>query len=146
MLQENQKRLLKKQIALFNSSYEGEVLAAVNAANRTLKSANLGWIDIAENINNESNQDSTYEAYQAGWAAGYNHGLNHRVQPENHFDEDKYHEMLVALEKHNDKLNQWSRAFVSNLLQNWFHNGTEKRLSQKQCAVIDRMFKQFCGV
>jgi len=140
VLQESKTKLLK-ELSLLGSDFQGEQIAALNAIERTLRSSDLTWNDFIQSL------DSTdLGAHNSGFSDGFQAGCDYRNSEQIYPDRTRYHEMLVALEKHSDKLNDWSRAFVSNLLGNWFYSGTEKRLSQKQCAVIDRMFKQFCGV
>ena len=55
MLRQKQRTMLTKQILLLSSNHDGEVLAAVAAANRTLAKANADWHDVIEAFDKGSN-------------------------------------------------------------------------------------------
>ena len=131
MLQQKQRTMLTKQILLFSSNHDGEVLAAVAAANRTLAKANADWHDVIEAFDKGSNGEH-YDG--AGcYAAGFQAGCNQKNQPD-------HHEMLSQLKRKEHVLNEWSAQFVNNL-----YNHKDWRLTEKQCACIERMYRQFCG-
>ena len=133
VVQQDNRRLLTKQIALFSSSHDGEVLAAVNAANKTLKSANITWLDIAATLNNEpTNLVDSHEAFQAGFSEGFQAGCN-RQSPKDH------HQILLALKRNEAKLNAWATVFVENIMSTYFDNGSNKRLTLKQCQCIEKL-------
>ena len=112
MLQENQRRKLTKQIALFSSSIDGEVLSAVNAANKTLSAAKMDWLDIAASLNTSPNEYNSHEVFQAGYSAGYRAGQSAAPQT----NTNDYHQMLLSLKSNEAKLNTWAISFVTSLL------------------------------
>ena len=128
MLQEKQRTMLTKQILLFSSNYDGEVLAAVAAANRTLAKSDSSWHDVIEAFD----QGCPDEGYNSGYADGFQAGCNHKNQPD-------HHQMLSELKSRENVLNEWSKSFIDNL-----HNNKNWRLTEKQCAVIERLHRQFC--
>ena len=137
MLQEKQRTKLTKQILLFSSSYDGEVLAAVAAANRTLAKNNSSWHEVVASLeaNGKGFDQGLGTGYDAGYADGYRHGAN-GAQSHN-LD---HHQMLSQLKHKAHVLNDWSKSFIENL-----HNHKDWCLSAKQCAVIERLHRQFCG-
>ena len=126
MLQEKQRTMLTKEIFLFSSSFEGEQLSALNAANKTLKKNNSSWHEVTEALNGKADH------YSAGYAAGFEAGCNQ--------NKPNHYEMLCQLKQKDQVLNDWSKLFIDNL-----YNHTDWQLSKKLCAVIERMYKQFCG-
>jgi len=137
LIETNRSKLIK-QLSLLSSDYQGEQIAALNAIQRTLKSSNATWNDFIQSLDT-----ADQGKYKRGYSDGFQAGCDYR-NSEQLYDKARFYQMLVALEKHSDKLNDWSHSFVSNLLENWFRNGNDKRLSQKQCSVIEKMYKQFC--
>ena len=139
MLQQTQRTRLLKQLSLLGSNFEGEQIAAINAINRTLESSSITWNDFIRTLDTAN----LSAVYNSGFSDGFQAGCDYKNSETLYPNKDKYYQMLVALEKH--KLNDWSRAFVSNILENWFTKKNGKRLSPKQCACIERMYRQFCG-
>ncbi len=139
MLQESKKTKLLKELSLLSSDFQGEQIAALNAIQRTLKSADLSWNDFIQSLDSADLSG----AYNSGFSDGFRAGCDYNNSETLYPNKDKYYQMLVALEKSSNKLNDWSRAFVSNILENWFTK-KNKRLSPKQCACIERMYHQFC--
>jgi len=129
MLQKKQRTMLTKQILLLSSNHDGEVLAAVAAANRTLAKNNSSWHDVIEAFD----QGRPDAGYSAGYADGFQAGCNHKNQPD-------HHEMLSELKRKEHVLNEWSKSFIDNL-----HTHKDWCLTEKQCAVIERLHRQFCG-
>ncbi len=141
MLEQQRTRLLK-QLSLLGSNFDGEQIAAINAINRTLESSNTTWNDFIRTLDIDNADQSA--VYNSGFSDGFQAGCDYKNSETLCPKKEKYYQMLGALEKHRDKLNDWSRAFVSNLLENWFRNGNDKCLTFKQCSCIERMYKQFC--
>ena len=129
MLQEKQRTMLTKQILLLSSNHDGEVLAAVAAANRTLAKSDSSWHEIVEVLNFDRGLDA---GYGAGYAAGFQAGCNRKNQPD-------HHQMLSQLKRKEHLLNEWSVQFVNNL-----YTHKDWCLTEKQCAVIKRLYRQFC--
>ena len=135
MLQQKQRSKLTKQILLFSSSYEGEQLSALNAANKTLAKNNSSWHEVVEALNGgdpDVFDKGLDTGYDAGYAAGYRHGAND-AQSHN-LD---HHEMLSKLKR--KPLNDWSAQFVKNL-----HDHKDWCLTEKQKRCIERMYNQLC--
>ena len=130
MLQEKQRTKLTKQILLFSSNYDGEVLAAVAAANRTLAKSESSWHEIVAALHFDRSLDA---GYAAAYADGYRHGAND-AQSHN-LD---HHEMLCQLKRKEHVLNDWSVQFVNNL-----YTHTDWRLTEKQKRCIERIYNQF---
>lgn len=140
MLVENYRKKLSKSILLFSSNHEGEQIAAINAANRTLQSAKMSWHDVVDALNGNSSDcqalDAGLEAglsrgYDAGYADGYRRGRSD-------FERKlSYKDKLRELQKRERYLNEWSQSFVENCM-----NFAE--LTDKQKRVIDRLYRQFC--
>jgi len=136
MLQHKQRTKLIKQILLFSSNYDGEILAAVAAANRTLAKSDSSWHEIVEALNGKGDHydalDQGLDAgYRAGYADGFQAGRNQKNQP-------NHHEMLCQLKRKEHVLNDWSVQFVHNLYthKDWL-------LTEKQKRCIERIYKQF---
>ena len=132
MLEEKQRTKLTKQILLFSSSFEGEQISALNAANKTLKKNNSSWHEVVAAL------DSNGEHYDGagfadGFQAGFQAGCNHKNQPD-------HHEMLCQIKRKEHLLNDWSKSFIDNL-----HTHKDWHLTEKQCACIERLYHQFCG-
>ena len=140
MLQQTQRTRLLKQLSLLGSNFEGEQIAAINSINRTLESSKLTWNDFIQTLDSADLSG----AYNSGFSDGFQAACDYKNSETLYPNRDKYYQMLVALKKRSDKLNEWSRAFVSNILENWFAKKNSKRLSPKQCACIERMYHQFC--
>ena len=122
------------------SNFEGEQIAAINAINRTLESSSITWNDFIHSLDTVD----LSAAYNSGFSDGFQAGCDYNNSETLYPNKDKYYQMIVALEKRSEKLNEWSRAFVSNILENWFAKKNGMRLSPKQCACIERMYHQFC--
>ncbi len=131
MLQEKQRIQLTKQILLFSSSFEGEQISALNAANKTLRKNNSSWHEVVEALNG-GNPDAFDRGLDAGYSAGFKAGCNQKKLD--------HHQMLSELKSQENVLNEWSKSFIDNL-----HNNKNWRLTEKQCAVIERLYRQFCG-
>ena len=93
-----------------------------------------------EALNGKGSNGDHYDAfdqgldagYGAGYADGFQAGCNKKNQP-NHY------EMLSELKRKEHVLNEWSAQFVNNL-----YNHKDWRLTEKQCAVIERLYRHFC--
>jgi hypothetical protein len=136
VLQKKQEQLLIKQISLFSSNHDGEVLAAISAANRTLKSANIDWVDLARNLGEEKpygSPESSAATYEAGFNAGFRHAADILKQQ----NTPNHRQMLAALKQKSSKLNAWGKEFVLNLQQN-----SSWKLTDKQKACIERLYNQ----
>ena len=137
MLQHKQITKLSKEILLFSSSFEGEQLSALNAANKTLAKNNSSWHEIVEALNG-GDSDVFNRGAEAGYSAGYAEGYRRGSQtiPPNNLD---HHQMLSELKQKEHVLNQWSKSFIDNL-----HNkGWNLTHKQKRC--IEKLYRQFCG-
>ena len=138
MLQEKQRTKLTKQILLFSSNYDGEVLAAVAAANRTLAKSDSSWHEIVEVLTG-GDPAAFDQGLNAGYGAGYADGYR-RGSQDTHPNSPNHYEMLCQLKRKEHVLNDWSKSFIDNLYSHRDWHLTEK---QKRC--VERMYKQFCG-
>ncbi len=145
MLKESLRARLLKQLALLSSDYQGEQIAAIRGINRTLKSANLSWNDFIQ-IFHDSDSLHAYDAgFENGFAKGYGRELSEVHSESLYSGADKHYQMLLELERHHSSLNSWSRDFVDSVLTDWFRAGNGKRISPKQAATIERIYKNVCG-
>ncbi len=142
MLQEKQRTKLTKQILLFSSNHDGEILAAVAAANRTLAKSDSSWHDVIEALNGRGANGSYHDAFDqgldAGYGAGYADGYR-RGSQDTHPNSPNHYEMLCQLKRKEHVLNDWSKSFIDNLYSHRDWHLTEK---QKRC--VERIYKQFC--
>jgi len=142
MLQEKQRTKLTKQILLFSSNHDGEILAAVAAANRTLAKSDSSWHEIVEALNGRGANGSYHDAFDqgldAGYGTGYSDGYRHGANDAQSHNLDHYG-MLCQLKRKEHVLNEWSVQFVNNL-----YTHKDWCLTEKQCAVIERLYRQFC--
>ena len=129
MLQQTQRTRLLKQLSLLGSNFEGEQIAAINSINRTLESSSITWNDFIRTLDTADQS----AVYNSGFSDGFQAGCNHKKQPD-------HHQMLSELKSQENVLNEWSKSFIDNL-----HNHKDWRLTEKQCAVIERLYRQFCG-
>ena len=83
-------------------------------------------------------------SYTSGFSDGYQAACDQHNSEILHPNKDKYREMLLDLERNKHKLNTWAVEFVSKILGTYFTENNNKRLTAKQCACIDKMYRQFC--
>ena len=135
---------------MLSSTHQGEQIAAINSIQRTLKSSKISWTDFVQSLGGAEGHSSYSDSvtFQAGYSAGYSAGYEAACDQHNsetlYPNKEKYYSMLCKLERHGDKLNNWGREFVKNILRTYFAENNNKRLTAKQCACIEKMYNQFC--
>jgi hypothetical protein len=136
---------LAKLIRLFGSNRPGEVVATVEALNRTLQTIGADFHDIANRIEDSGNgalsEHEMQEIFDAGIKEGIRRGeqARHTAYIAPQFPPAA--EMAMYCYQRMDRLSDWEQEFITNMVS-WTRT---RPLSLKQQAHLEKIYLKLGG-